>query len=97
MCLPGFADFIFVFPNEPERCRDVAIAQAIILRQFNVRFKPEFRFPIGSVDVHVHSSFFARKEIKPKPSAPEDGRAHVRPQMTATSAILLPELLTWGA
>lgn len=94
VCLPSFSDFIFVFPDEPECCRDLTITQAIILREFDVRFKPKLRFPIGPMDVHMHPSFFARKEVKPESSAPEDGRAHVRPQMTTTSTILLPQLLT---
>lgn len=76
MCLPGLADFIFMFPNEFERYCDLTIAQAVVLRQFDVWFKLKFRFSVRSMHMDVHASFFARKEIKSEPSASKDGRAH---------------------
>jgi len=47
-----------MLPNEPERCRDLTITQAVILREFDVWIKPKLRFPIGPMNMHMHPSFF---------------------------------------
>jgi hypothetical protein len=59
---PGSTDVIFVFPDQRFRRPNLAVVQAVILRQFEQRLKPELRFPVGMMHVHVEPGFLARKE-----------------------------------
>jgi len=48
-------DVIFVFPDQRYHRSNLEIVQAIILRQFNLWLKPEFRFPVRVVHMDVES------------------------------------------
>jgi len=55
---------------------NLAVVQPVILRQFNVRLKPEFRFPVRVIHMHVESGLLAREEKEPESVLSEDRRAH---------------------
>jgi len=44
---------MFVFPDQRFRRSILAVVQPVILRQFNRGLKPEFRFPVRVMHVHV--------------------------------------------
>ena len=46
----------------------------MILRQCNLRLKPEFRFPIRALHVHVTPWLFSGEEVKPILAVTKDGR-----------------------
>ena len=50
--------------------------QFVILRQFQLRFKPVFGFAVAGHDVDVSSTFLAGEEVEPIASLSEYGRAH---------------------
>ncbi len=54
---------------------NLAVIQAVILRQFNHRLKPELRLPVWMMHVHVEPGFLARKEEEPEPILAENRRA----------------------
>jgi hypothetical protein len=78
MALPRRADFIFVFPHQPEHRRQSTTAEAIILRQGDRGFQPELRLPVSVLNMYVRPRLFAGKEIEPIPTGPEDCRTHGR-------------------
>jgi hypothetical protein len=53
---------------------NLAVVQAVILRQFNLRLKPELRFAVGVV-LHVKPGFLAREEEEPESILAKDRRA----------------------
>jgi hypothetical protein len=55
-----------MFPDQRFSGPNLAVVQAIILRQFDARFKPKLRLPIGAIYVYVHPQFFAREEKEPE-------------------------------
>jgi len=65
---------MFVFPDQCFGRPDLAVAQAVILRQFDRRLKPELRFAVGVVHVDVGAGFLAGKE-EAKAVFAEDGWA----------------------
>ena len=66
---------MFVFPDQRFRRPNLAVVQAIILRQFDLRLKPEFRFPAGVVHMDVEPGLFAREEKEPESVLAKDCRA----------------------
>jgi hypothetical protein len=66
---PGSTDVIFVFPDQRFRRPNLAVVQAIILRQFNLRLKPELCFPARVVHMDVQPGLLAREEKEPNPSS----------------------------
>lgn len=63
---------MFVFADQRFRRPNLAVVQAVILRQFNRGLKPEFRFPVRVVHVHVEPGLFARKEKESEATLSED-------------------------
>jgi hypothetical protein len=53
---PGSTDVILVFSDQRFGRPDPAVAQAVILRQFDLRLKPELGFAVSAVDVHVEAT-----------------------------------------
>ena len=87
-----FADQRFGRPNLP-------VAQAVILRQFNRRLKPELRLPIRVMDVHMKPGFFAREEKEPEAVFAKNCRAHglhFQKRMTFNLARLQTSVAVWG-
>jgi hypothetical protein len=72
---PGSTDVIFVFPDQSLGRPNLAVVQAVILRQFNLRLKPELRFPVRVVHVDVKAGFLAREEKEPESVLAKDCRA----------------------
>jgi len=66
---------MFVIPDQCFGRPNLAVVQAIILRQFNLRLKPELRFAVRVVHVHVEPGFLARKEKEPESVLAKDRRA----------------------
>jgi len=66
---PGSTDVILVFPDQRFGRPNLAVAQTVILRQFDLRLKPELGFAVRAVHVYVKAGFFAREEKKRKPSS----------------------------
>jgi hypothetical protein len=66
---------MFVFPDQRFGRPNLAVVQAIILRQFKCGLKPEFRFPICVMHVHVEPGFLAREEKEPESILAKDCRA----------------------
>jgi len=67
---------MFVFPDQCFGRPNLAVVQPIILRQFNLRLKPEFRFPVGVVHVHVEPGLLSREEKEPESVLAKNCRAH---------------------
>jgi len=63
---------MFVFPDQRFRRPNPAVVQSVILRQFDLRLKPEFRFPVRVVYMNVESGFLARKEEESEATLAED-------------------------
>jgi hypothetical protein len=66
---------MFVFPDQCFDRPNLAVVQAVILRQFNLRLKPEFGFPISVMDMYVEAGFLAREEKEPESTLAKDCRA----------------------
>jgi hypothetical protein len=66
---------MFVFPDQCFGRPNLAVIQAVILRQFNRGLKPELRLPVRVMHVHVKPGFLAREEKEPKSILPKDCRA----------------------
>ena len=73
---PRAADLIFVLPHQAECRHDQTAAQALIQRQLNIGFHPEFRLPASVEGMHVHPRLLSREEQKLEPGFLEDGRTH---------------------
>jgi hypothetical protein len=50
---------MFVFPDQRFRRPNLAVVQPVILRQFNSRLKPEFRFPVRVMHMHAEPGLLA--------------------------------------
>jgi hypothetical protein len=66
---------MFVFPDQAFGRPNLAVVQAVILRQFNLRLKPELRFAIRVVYMHVKPGFLTREEKEPESVLAKDCRA----------------------
>jgi hypothetical protein len=76
MVLPRSADFIFVFPDQPERRRESTIAEAVILGQDDLGFQPELRLPVNVLNMHMRPRLFPGEKEKAIPADAEDRRTH---------------------
>jgi len=63
-----------VSPDQSFDRPDLAVVQAVILRQFNLRLKPVFRFSVSMMHVHVEPRLLAREEKEPKSALAKDCR-----------------------
>lgn len=63
--------FLDELPDDSE----IASAQAMILRQFDLGFHPELGLTVSAVDVNVGSRLLTGEEEEPEPSLSEDRRA----------------------
>jgi hypothetical protein len=72
---PGSTDVIVVFPDQRLGRPNLAVVQAIILRQFNLGLKPELGFAVCVMNVHMGSGFLARKEEEAESVLAKDRRA----------------------
>ena len=66
---------MFVFRDQSFGRPNLAVAQPVILRQFDLRLKPELRFAVCVMYVHVEPGFLARKEEESEPILAKDRRA----------------------
>ena len=64
-----------MFPDQSLGRPNLAVVQAVILRQFDLRLKPEFRFPVRVMNVHVEPGLLAREEKEPESVLAKDCRA----------------------
>ena len=64
-----------MFPDQRFGRPNLAVVQPVILRQFDLWLKPEFRFAICVMHVHVEPGFLARKEKEPESVFAKDRRA----------------------
>ena len=64
-----------MFPDQSLGRPNLTVVQAVILRQFDLRLKPELRFPISAMHVHVEPGFLAREEEEPESVLAKDRRA----------------------
>jgi len=71
---PGSTDVIFVVSEQSLGRPNLAVVQPVILRQFDLRLKPEFRFPVGVVHVHVEPGLLSREEKEPESILAKDCR-----------------------
>ena len=55
-----------MFPDQRFGRPNLAVVQAVILRQFNLRLKPELRFPARVVHMDVEPGLLAREEKEPE-------------------------------
>ncbi len=76
MNFPSCADFIFVLHDQAACAVQLTHRQTVVLSQLDLWVYPELGFTAGPIDVHVHSSLFAREEIETKATVPEDRRTH---------------------
>jgi hypothetical protein len=68
---------MLVPPDEFESRAQSPSSEAIVLRQLNLRLKPELRFSFNVVHMHMRTEFLPREEEKPKTLLAEDRRAHL--------------------
>ena len=54
-----------MFPDQRFGRPNLAVAQTVILRQFDLRLKPELGFAVRAVHVYVKAGFFGRKRSHP--------------------------------
>ena len=66
---------MFVFPDQCFGRSNLAVVQSVILRQFNRWLKPELRFPICVMHVHMEPGFLAREEKETETVFAKDSRA----------------------
>ena len=66
-------DDLFNLPKLPSR-------HAVVSRQLHPWFKPELRFPAGTMHMDVHPGFFQREEKEPVSPFPENSWRH-RPSL----------------
>ena len=66
---------MFVFPDQSFGRPNLAVVQAVILRQFNLRLNPELRLAICVVHMHVEPRFLAREEKETESILAKDSRA----------------------
>ena len=64
-----------MFPDQSLGRPNLAVVQTVILRQFNLRLKPELRFPVRVVHVDVKAGFLTREEKEPESVLAKDSRA----------------------
>ncbi|OGA19422.1 MAG: hypothetical protein A3H32_01495 [Betaproteobacteria bacterium RIFCSPLOWO2_02_FULL_63_19] len=64
-----------MFPDQRFGRPNLAVVQAVILRQFNRGLKPELRLPICVMHVYVKPGFLAREEKEPESVLTKDCRA----------------------
>jgi len=62
MSVPSCADIMFVFRNQAECVGKLSWLKPEVLRELYLRFQPEFRLAVLSVDMNVPPRFFTRKE-----------------------------------
>jgi len=67
---------MFVFPDQCFGRPNLAVVQAVILRQFNRGLKPELRLPVGVMHMHMKPGFLAREEKEPESVFAKNCRAH---------------------
>jgi len=67
--VPGCADVKFVFPDQRFGRPDPAVTNKSILRQFDMRLKPELGVAVGVMHLHMEARLFAGKEKNPKRSS----------------------------
>ena len=83
-----------MFPDESVGRPNLAVIQAVILRQSYLWLKPKLGFPIRVMDMHVWPGPFSRKEKEPESVLAEDRRAHERSsgneRFSARPAIVIP-------
>ena len=74
--VPSGTDFISVFLDQGLCSPDLVVIQAIILRQRYLWLKPEFRFPIRALHVHVAPQLLTGEKVKAIAPNSQDGRTH---------------------
>jgi len=67
---------MFVLRNQAQCLGKLFWLKSEVLRELYLRFQPEFRLPVLSVDMNVHPRFFTRKEIETKPGFSKHRGAH---------------------
>jgi len=65
-----------VLLDEPPGTVEISPAQAEILCELDVRFKPELRFSVRMLNVDVRPWLFSREEVEAKPTLSKDRWAH---------------------
>src|SRR5438093_10881990 len=76
--LPRCADLILMLPNQAKCSGYGAAAEAVVLRKFDLGFKPELRLATRSLHMDVRPLLFPRKKIETQAAGPEDRRTHAR-------------------
>ncbi len=66
---------MFVFADQRFGRPNLAVVQPVILRQFDLRLKPELRFPVCVMHMHVEPRFLAGEEKEPESILAKDCRA----------------------
>jgi hypothetical protein len=64
--------------DDPKNLKDFALGDAVILRQFDARLKPDLQFPVGCFDVDVHAFLLPREEVEPVRPVAEHSRTHAQ-------------------
>jgi len=65
---------MFVFPDQSLGRPNLAVVQAVILRQFDLRLKPELRLSVCAMHMDMHARFLAREEKEPESILAKDRR-----------------------
>jgi len=79
MLFPRCADFILMFPDDPEGRRDLPLVESVILRQSDLWHQPDLRVPVPQLNVYMRAHLLAREKIEPITPHPENCRAHDGP------------------
>jgi hypothetical protein len=65
---------MFVFPDQCLGRPNLAVVQPVILRQFDLRLKPELRLSVCAMHVDMRARFLAREEKEPESILAKDRR-----------------------
>jgi hypothetical protein len=79
--VPRDTDISFATSDERLRSADLPVVQAVILRQFNSRLKPELCLPIRTQCVDMYPRLFSGKEEEPEAVLTKNGWTQVRPDV----------------
>jgi hypothetical protein len=79
MLAPGGTDVFLVFPDQRFHRPELPVVQAVILRQFDARLKPELGLAVCAMDVDVKPGLLSREEKESEAGFTKDCRAHCVP------------------
>jgi hypothetical protein len=73
---------MFVLLDQAQCLAKLFLRKAVVLSEFDLRFKPELYLTVLSMYMNVHSRFFTRKEVETKTGCSKHSWAHDEDSIT---------------